>query len=218
MRGTDAWPPPAPPNWARAVAHPSRSLPDVCALPQAHPADRSKIAARRAFCYFQAYVANAKSGTLLAHFCYELPVRIIKKYPNRRLYDTSQSSYVTLDDVKDLVLKGEEFQVIESRSKEDITRSVLLQIISEQEAQDGAPLFTNQVLQQLIRFYGDSLQGLMGEYLEKSVSMFMEQQETLRKQVQTVMDANPFSVMSKIAEQNLSMWQSFAKKPREDAE
>jgi polyhydroxyalkanoate synthesis repressor PhaR len=145
-------------------------------------------------------------------------VRIIKKYPNRRLYDTSQSSYVTLDDVKDLVLKGEEFQVIESRSKEDITRSVLLQIISEQEAQDGVPLFTNQVLQQLIRFYGDSLQGLMGEYLEKSVSMFMEQQETLRKQVQTVMDANPFSVMSKIAEQNLSMWQSFAKKPHEDAE
>jgi polyhydroxyalkanoate synthesis repressor PhaR len=124
-------------------------------------------------------------------------VRIIKKYPNRRLYDTSQSSYVTLDDVKDLVLKGEEFQVIESRSKEDITRSVLLQIISEQEAQDGVPLFTNQVLQQLIRFYGDSLQGLMGEYLEKSVSMFMEQQETLRKQVQTVMDANPFSVMTR---------------------
>jgi len=145
-------------------------------------------------------------------------VRIIKKYPNRRLYDTSQSSYVTLDDVKDLVLQGEEFQVIESRSKEDITRSVLLQIISEQEAQDGVPLFTNQVLQQLIRFYGDSLQGLMGEYLEKSVAMFMEQQETLRKQVQTVMDANPFSVMSKIAEQNLSMWQSLAKKPHEDAE
>ena len=144
-------------------------------------------------------------------------MRTIKKYPNRRLYDTSQSSYVTLDDVKDLVLQGEAFQVIESRSKEDITRGVLLQIISEQEAQDGAPLFTNQVLQQLIRFYGDSLQGLMGEYLEKSVAMFMEQQETLRKQVQTVMDANPFSVMSKIAEQNLSMWQSYAKKS-EDTE
>ena len=139
-------------------------------------------------------------------------MRIIKKYPNRRLYDTSQSCYVTLDDVKDLVLQGEEFQVIESRSKEDITRSVLLQIISEQEAQDGTPLFTNQVLQQLIRFYGDSLQGLMGEYLEKSIAMFMEQQETLRKQVQTVMDTNPFSVMSKIAEQNLSMWQSYSKK------
>ena len=142
-------------------------------------------------------------------------MRVIKKYPNRRLYDTSQSSYVTLEDVRELVLQGEEFQVIESRGKEDITRSVLLQIISEQEAQDGTPLFTNQVLQQLIRFYGDSLQGLMGEYLEKSIGMFMEQQETLRKQVQTVMDANPFSVMSKIAEQNLSMWQSYAKKPED---
>jgi len=146
---------------------------------------------------------------------YESAVRIIKKYPNRRLYDTSQSCYVTLDDVKELVLEGQDFQVIESRSKEDITRSVLLQIISEQEAQDGTPLFTNQVLQQLIRFYGDSLQGLMGEYLEKSIAMFMEQQETLRKQVQTVMDANPFSVMSKIAEQNLSMWQSYSKKPED---
>ena len=145
-------------------------------------------------------------------------MRTIKKYPNRRLYDTSQSSYVTLEDVKGLVLAGEEFQVVESRSKEDITRSVLLQIISEQEAQDGTPLFTNQVLQQLIRFYGDSLQGLMGEYLEKSVAMFMDQQETLRKQVQTVMDANPFSVMSKIAEQNLSMWQASGKKPNKESE
>lgn len=145
-------------------------------------------------------------------------MRTIKKYPNRRLYDTSQSSYVTLEDVKGLVLAGEEFQVVESRSKEDITRSVLLQIISEQEAQDGTPLFTNQVLQQLIRFYGDSLQGLMGEYLEKSVAMFMDQQETLRKQVQTVMDANPFSVMSKIAEQNLSMWQTYGKKPNKESD
>ncbi len=148
----------------------------------------------------------------------ETPVRVIKKYPNRRLYDTSQSSYVTLEDVRELVLQDEEFQVIESRSKEDITRSVLLQIISEQEAHDGAPLFTNQVLQQLIRFYGDSLQGLMGEYLEKSVAMFMQQQETLRKQVQSVMDTNPFSVMSKIAEQNLSMWQTFADKRDKDSE
>lgn len=145
-------------------------------------------------------------------------MRTIKKYPNRRLYDTSQSSYVTLEDVKGLVLAGEEFQVVESRSKEDITRSVLLQIISEQEAQDGTPLFTNKVLQQLIRFYGDSLQGLMGEYLEKSVAMFMDQQETLRKQVQTVMDANPFSVMSEIAEQNLSMWQTYGKKPNKESE
>ncbi len=140
-------------------------------------------------------------------------MRVIKKYPNRRLYDTSQSSYVTLDDVKQLVLGGEDFQVIDSRSKDDITRGVLLQIISEQESQDGVPLFTNRVLRQLIRFYGDSLQGLMGEYLEKSVAMFMEQQEALRQQMQTVMDTNPFNVMSRIAEQNLTLWQAFTKKP-----
>ena len=143
-------------------------------------------------------------------------MRIIKKYPNRRLYDTSQSSYVTLEDVKKLVMTKEEFQVIDSRSGDEITRSILLQIISEQESHEGTPLFTNQVLQQLIRFYGDSLQGLMGEYLEKSIAIFLEQQGVLRKQMQTVMDSNPFNVMSKIAEQNLSMWQSLGQSMHRD--
>ena len=145
-------------------------------------------------------------------------MRIIKKYPNRRLYDTSQSSYVTLEDVKKLVMSKEEFQVVDSRSGEEITRSILLQIISEQESHEGTPLFTNQVLQQLIRFYGDSLQGLMGEYLEKSIAIFLEQQGVLRKQMQTVMDSNPFNVMSKIAEQNLSMWQSLGQSIHRDKE
>jgi len=148
----------------------------------------------------------------------ERGARVIKKYPNRRLYDTSQSCYVTLEDVRKLVLNGQEFQVVDSRTKEDITRSVLLQIISEQESHDGMPLFTDRVLQQLIRFYGDSLQGLMGEYLERSVGIFMEQQEALRQQMQSVMDANPFNFMSKIAEQNLSLWQSFSKKPDREQE
>ena len=143
-------------------------------------------------------------------------VRVIKKYPNRRLYDTSQSCYVTLEDVRKLVLTGDEFQVVDSRSKDDITRSVLLQIISEQESHDGMPLFSDRVLQQLIRFYGDSLQGLMGEYLERSVTIFMDQQEVLRQQMKSVMDTNPFNIMSKIAEQNLSLWQSFAKKAEHD--
>jgi len=136
-------------------------------------------------------------------------VRIIKKYPNRRLYDTSVSSYITLDGVRKMVLGQEEFQVIDSKSGDDITRTILLQIIGEQESQEGNPLFSNQVLQQLIRFYGDSLQGLMGEYLERSVGTFMEQQDILRKQVQNVMEANPLNIMSEIAKQNLAMWQSF---------
>lgn len=136
-------------------------------------------------------------------------MRLIKKYPNRRLYDTSQSCYVTLNDVKQLVLSHEEFQVVDSRSGEDISRSILLQIISEEES-EGRPLFSNQVLQNLIRFYGDSLQGLMSEYLDKSVATFLEQQDMLRKQMQTVMDANPFNVMTQIAQRNLSLWRSFA--------
>ena len=145
-------------------------------------------------------------------------MRTIKKYPNRRLYDTSISTYVTLEDVKKLVLAQEDFQVVDSRSKEDITRSVLLQIISEQESQDGTPLFSNRVLQQLICFYGNSLQGLMGEYLEKSIGMFLEQQEGLHKQVQSVMDTNPFSVMSKIAEQNANLWQSMTQPLQQTSE
>lgn len=136
-------------------------------------------------------------------------MRVIKKYPNRRLYDTSQSAYITLNGVKDMVLNNEEFQVIDSKTGADITRTVLLQIIGDQESQEGVPLFSNKVLQQLIRFYGDSLQGLMGEYLEKSISAFMEQQGILRKQMQNVMDANPLNIMSQIAQQNLNMWKSF---------
>lgn len=133
-------------------------------------------------------------------------MRVIKKYPNRRLYDTSISVYVTLEDIKHLVLEQETFQVIDSRSNEDITRSMLLQIISEQEAHDGMPLFTNQVLQQFIRFYGSNLQSLMSEYLERSVAMFLEQQQNINEQVESAMDTNPFIVMSKIAEQHLQLW------------
>jgi polyhydroxyalkanoate synthesis repressor PhaR len=137
-------------------------------------------------------------------------VRIIKKYPNRRLYDTSMSSYITLDGVRQMVLDQEDFQVVDSKSGDDITRTILLQIIGEQESQEGNPLFSNQSLQQLIRFYGDSLQGLMGEYLERSITTFMDQQDMLRKQVQNVMEANPLNIMSEIAKQNLNMWQTFS--------
>ena len=97
-------------------------------------------------------------------------MRILKKYPNRRLYDTTQSCFVALEDVKRLVLTGEPFEVHDSKTGEDITRSVLLQIIAEQEADSGGSLLTDEVLRQLIRFYGDSLHGLLREYLERSVT------------------------------------------------
>ena len=104
--------------------------------------------------------------------------RIIKKYPNRRLYDTTVSSYITLEDVRKLVMSQEEFCVVDARSKEDITRSILLQIILEQE-EDGEPIFTQQVLAQIIRFYGDALQGTLTRYLERSFGLFVEQQTNL---------------------------------------
>jgi polyhydroxyalkanoate synthesis repressor PhaR len=133
-------------------------------------------------------------------------VRILKKYPNRRLYDTSQSCFVALEDVKRLVLSGEPFEVQDSKSGEDITRSVLLQIIAEQEADGGSSLLTDEVLRQLIRFYGDSLHGLLREYLERSVSMFLEQQGAFHEQLRTMLSAHPLNLMSRLAEQNIEMW------------
>jgi len=137
-------------------------------------------------------------------------VRILKKYPNRRLYDTTQSCFVALEDVKRLVLTGEPFEVHDSKTGEDITRSVLLQIIAEQEADSGGSLLTDEVLRQLIRFYGDSLHGLLREYLERSVTMFMEQQGAFHEQLRTMLNGHPLNLMSRLAEQNLDLWSRLA--------
>jgi polyhydroxyalkanoate synthesis repressor PhaR len=104
--------------------------------------------------------------------------RVIKKYPNRRLYDTSTSSYVALADVKQLVMKQAPFRVLDAKSGEDLTRSILLQIILEHES-EGAPILTEQVLANIIRFYGHSMQGFMGPYLEKNVQTFMDNMPSL---------------------------------------
>jgi polyhydroxyalkanoate synthesis repressor PhaR len=108
-------------------------------------------------------------------------VRLIKKYPNRRLYDTQTSSYITLADVKELVLKHEDFQVIDAKSNEDLTRPILLQIILEEESA-GAPMFSHDVLTQFIRFYGNAMQGIMGNYLERNVEAFLEIQKSIQDQ------------------------------------
>ena len=102
--------------------------------------------------------------------------RVLKKYPNRRLYDTRSSSYITLADVKDMVLKLEDFEVRDAKSGEDLTRSILLQIILEEES-GGVPMFSSQMLAQMIRFYGHSMQGMMGAYLEKNLQTFVELQK-----------------------------------------
>jgi len=99
--------------------------------------------------------------------------RLIKKYPNRRLYDTQTSTYVTLADIKGLVMANEVFKVIDAKTEEELTRNILLQIILEEEA-GGAPVFSSQMLSQIIRFYGNSMQGLMGNYLEKTMQSFVD--------------------------------------------
>jgi polyhydroxyalkanoate synthesis repressor PhaR len=105
-------------------------------------------------------------------------VRAIKKYPNRRLYDTRTSSYITLSDIKDMVMSCEVFAVVDAKTGDDITRSILLQIILEEESA-GVPMFSAHVLAQIIRFYGHTMQGLMGNYLEKNIQSFIDLQTTL---------------------------------------
>ena len=131
--------------------------------------------------------------------------RIIKKYPNRRLYDTEVSRYITLEDVRQLVLDHVDFGVQDAKSQRDITRSILLQIILEQE-EDGEPIFSEPVLQEIIRFYGDSMQGMMSSYLEKSLKLFVEQQDKWRGSMGNVMAGDPLVIMRDVADQNLAMW------------
>ena len=109
------------------------------------------------------------------------PTRIIKKYPNRRLYDTETSAYITLAEVRRLVMSSTHFVVRDAKTNEDLTRSILLQIILEEEA-GGAPMFTEAVLANIIRFYGDAMQSFMGAYLEKNVQSFMDLQLKMAEQ------------------------------------
>ena len=112
-------------------------------------------------------------------------VRVLKKYPNRRLYDTQSSSYITLADVKQMVLDSQDFEVRDAKSGDDLTRSILLQIILEEEA-GGAPMFTEQVLASIIRFYGQAMQGYMGPYLEKNIQAMTEMQAQLTEKASTL--------------------------------
>jgi polyhydroxyalkanoate synthesis repressor PhaR len=117
--------------------------------------------------------------------------RVIKKYPNRRLYDTDTSSYITLSEIKRLVMDNESFVVRDAKTAEDLTRSILLQIILEEEA-NGSPMFTTPVLSHIIRFYGHAMQGMMGGYLEKNMQALMDLQAPM---MQGVAGANPFQLM-----------------------
>ena len=119
-------------------------------------------------------------------------LRVLKKYPNRRLYDTQTSSYITLADVKGMVLAGEAFEVRDAKSGDDLTRSILLQIILEEES-GGVPMFSTQMLSQIIRFYGHAMQGLMGTYLEKNLQAFVEMQSRLMDSSRGLVDPKAFT-------------------------
>ena len=113
------------------------------------------------------------------------PVRTIKKYPNRRLYDTANSGYITLADVKQMVLENIEFQVIDAKTGDDLTRSILLQIILDEEG-GGVPMFSSEMLSQMIRFYGSAQQTIMGQYMEQNVKAFLTIQKKLQDQAKQV--------------------------------
>ena len=118
--------------------------------------------------------------------------RTLKKYPNRRLYDTKTSSYITLADVKQMVLDGSDFVVRDAKSNEDLTRSILLQIILEEET-GGVPMFSTNMLAQIIRFYGHTMQGLMGAYLEKNLQAFIDMQNRFAEQSGGLVGGKGFS-------------------------
>jgi polyhydroxyalkanoate synthesis repressor PhaR len=119
-------------------------------------------------------------------------LRTLKKYPNRRLYDTQTSSYITLADVKQMVLSGEDFEVRDAKTSEDLTRSILLQIILEEES-GGVPMFSTQALAQIIRFYGHAMQGVMGTMLEKNLQAFTELQAQFLQQSKGLYDPKQLS-------------------------
>lgn len=133
-------------------------------------------------------------------------MRVIKKYPNRRLYDTEKSSYITLSQVHDIIRSNEDFKVVDAETGEDITRSILIQIIIDQENSEN-PIFTTDMLTKFIRFYDDAAQSLFGEFLEKNMQMFTEQQKKFQQQVvEGLIDSPVTRMVQDVTERNLTMW------------
>lgn len=133
-------------------------------------------------------------------------VRLIKKYPNRRLYDTKTSAYITLGDVKDLVLKYEVFKVVDAKTGDDLTRSILLQIILEEET-GGVPMFSSELLSGFIRFYGSTMQGMLGKYLENNMKTFVDFQGKLQEQSRSMYGTDNASVQTDFWNQFLNIQQ-----------
>lgn len=135
-------------------------------------------------------------------------LKIIKKYPNRRLYDTNESQYTSLETIKNLVLKGTPLKVVDAKTKQDLTHQTLLQILSEEETK-GKPLLTTELLQLLIRFYGNPLQGMIGHYLEHSLFFLLTQQKTLKESLSEWLKHSPLSALSGFSGKNLKFRKRF---------
>lgn len=133
--------------------------------------------------------------------------RVIKKYPNRRLYDTVESRYITLADVRRLVVERIDFTVIDKKSQQDITRSILLQVIADQE-HGSHPLLSREFLSQVIRSYGESVQNLMGSYLEQALRLFIAQQRELKERVKQVVGVDALESATQLAERNYQRWRN----------
>ena len=134
--------------------------------------------------------------------------RIIKKYANRRLYDTESSKSVTLSDIRELIVDGIDIQIVQDTTGDDITHTLLLQIIVEQEHSGGQPILTERLLAQLIRFYGNPMQGMMAEYLHKSVSTFVNQQRSVQSQMQDMLTNTPIDTLRELVTKNVKTWEA----------
>jgi polyhydroxyalkanoate synthesis repressor PhaR len=130
--------------------------------------------------------------------------RLIRKYANRRLYDAVESRHVTLDDLRKLIASGQRIQVIEDKSGEDITRSILLQIIASQE-QFGTPVLSLQLLEAIIRFYGNPIQQMLTSYLEQSIGGLLRQQNVMQAEMAKALET-PMAPIAEMARHNMEMW------------
>ncbi|MFI0471765.1 polyhydroxyalkanoate synthesis repressor PhaR [Halomonas sp. HMF6819] len=141
-------------------------------------------------------------------------MRVIRKYANRRLYDTQQSRYVTLEDLRRLIIDEEPFRVEDAKSGEDLTRTILLSIIIEQEQADSdAEVFSNDLLAQLIRVYDMSSPLPLARYLEQGTQLMLQQQKRMQNQWQQALKNSPMELMRELAEENMRFWQSALNKP-----
>ena len=144
--------------------------------------------------------------------------RVIRKYPNRRLYDTVESRYVTLADIRRLVVERVDFVVVDRKSQQDITRSILLQVIAEQEGA-GESLMSRDFLSQVIRSYGSGLQDFVGRYLDESIKLFAREQREIRERFKSVVGVDPLETVTVVAQKNYQRWKAvqeevFSRLPR----